>query len=183
MTRSIFLRLLLLPCLALTLSSCGLLGALIKTALPFAGIKLAFACLPEGTQVDTPTGPRAVEDLSPGDAVIGFDGSSVRILQKHAYLEQVDTPFLRVHFSGGAVVDLCTRHRIAGLPAGSLRVGQVVADQVVEQIEVYEGVSRSFDLLTEDAGYRIGGIPVNSMIEEMHAAAAGLPPLGEYQAR
>jgi hypothetical protein len=31
------------------------------------------------------------------------------------------------------------------------------------------GVSRSFDLLTDDAGYRIGGIPVNSMIAEMAA--------------
>jgi hypothetical protein len=37
------------------------------------------------------------------------------------------------------------------------------------------GIKRSYDLLTEDEGYRIDGIPVNSMIEEMHAAAAGLP--------
>lgn len=35
------------------------------------------------------------------------------------------------------------------------------------RIESLGGVSRSFDLLTEDAGYRIAGIPVNSMISEM----------------
>ena len=31
----------------------------------------------------------------------------------------------------------------------------------------YKGVKFSYDLLTEDAGYRIDGIPVNSMIDEL----------------
>ena len=35
-------------------------------------------------------------------------------------------------------------------------------------------MTKSYDLLTEDAGYQIQGIPVNSMIEEMHAAASGM---------
>ena len=36
--------------------------------------------------------------------------------------------------------------------------------------EVYGGVEFSYDLLTEDLGYRIDGIPVNSMIEELALA-------------
>ena len=38
--------------------------------------------------------------------------------------------------------------------------------------EVYGGVEFSYDLLTEDMGYRIDGIPVNSMIEEIATAIA-----------
>ena len=38
------------------------------------------------------------------------------------------------------------------------------------EIEVYEGVERSYDILTEDSGYQVGGVPVNSMIEEMYEA-------------
>ena len=40
-------------------------------------------------------------------------------------------------------------------------------------MEFRRGETHSYDLLTEDAGYRINGVPVNSMIEEMVAAAAG----------
>ena len=38
-------------------------------------------------------------------------------------------------------------------------------------IESHRGETHSFDLLTEDSGYQIEGVPVNSMIEEMQAAA------------
>ena len=40
-----------------------------------------------------------------------------------------------------------------------------------EVVEKYGGVQRSYDLLTTDRGYRINGVPVNSMIEEMLDAA------------
>ena len=41
---------------------------------------------------------------------------------------------------------------------------------MVTEIEVYRGVERSYDILTEDSGYQVGGVPVNSMIEEMYEA-------------
>ena len=46
----------------------------------------------------------------------------------------------------------------------------IAAKDVTEDVlnkKVYGGVEFSYDLLTEDLGYRIDGIPVNSMIEEM----------------
>ena len=96
----------------------------------------------------------------------------VRVLQKHGYLERSDSVFLKITFASGEVVDLCGMHRLAGIRARELRVGQVVTGRRVSAIESRRGVTHSYDLLTEDAGYQIHGVPVNSMIEEMNAAAA-----------
>ena len=151
---------------------CSLIGPLIGAAAPYAGIKLMFACIPEHPRVDTPSGPQPIEKLEAGDSVIGFSGKPVRILQKHSYLENPKTVFLRVAFYDGAAVDLCGMHRLAGKRARDIRVGQTVAGREVTSVEDRRGVIHSYDLLTEDAGYRVQGIPVNSMIEEMNAAAA-----------
>jgi hypothetical protein len=166
---------LLVPALALLcagLSSCGLIGGLVQTAAPLAGIKLSFACIPGHTLVDTPSGPRPVERLEAGDAVTGFSGRTVRVLQKHSYMESPQTVFLHVTFDDGASIDLCGMHRVDGIRARDVRIGQSIAGRTVTGIESRSGETRSFDLLTEDAGYRVQGIPVNSMIEEMQAAAA-----------
>ena len=40
--------------------------------------------------------------------------------------------------------------------------------------EKYTGVEFSYDLLTEDLGYRMDGVPVNSMIDEMAELIAEL---------
>ena len=62
-------------------------------------------------------------------------------------------------------------HRIGGIRAKELEVGSVVSGgHVVTEIEVYQGVERSYDILTEDSGFQVGGVPVNSMIEEMYEA-------------
>src|SRR5690349_12335506 len=111
--------------LAVTFSGCGLVGSAVKTALPFAGVKLALACIPEHTLVDSPSGPQAVEGLEAGDWVTGFEGKPVRILQKHSYLESTSTEFYRITFEGGASVDLCGMHRVAGNRASKIRLGQV----------------------------------------------------------
>src|SRR6188508_1755539 len=100
----------MLLCVA-CLCSCGLIGPLVKTAMPLAGAKLAFSCIPEQTLVDTPAGPRPIEQLEAGDPVIGYSGAPVVILQKHSYLESPRTVFLHITFSGGASVDLCGMHR------------------------------------------------------------------------
>jgi hypothetical protein len=158
--------------LAAGLCGCSMVGSLVQAALPYAGMKMAFACIPEHTPVDTAAGPRPIEQLEAGDWVIGYAGQPVRILQKHAYLEQPETVFLHITFADGASVDLCGMHRVAGIRARKIRIGQTIAGRQVTSIDSRRGETRSYDLLTEDAGYRIHGIPVDSMIEEMHAAAA-----------
>jgi len=130
-----------------------------------------FACIPARTSIDTPSGPRLIEQLEAGDSVIGFSGKAVRILQKHSYLEDPATDFLRITFADGASVDLCGMHRMDGIRAREIRLSQRIAGREVMNIETRRGETRSFDLLTQDAGYQISGLPVNSMIEEMNAAA------------
>jgi len=160
---------------AVVLPGCSLIGPLVSAALPYAGLKLAFACIPEHTPVDTPSGPRPIETLEAGDTVIGFTGKPVRILQKHSYLEDTNTVFLHITFDDGASVTLCGAHRVAGIRARELQPGQTVAGRKVTAIEARRGETHSYDLLTEDAGYQINGVPVNSMIEEMNAAARKRP--------
>ena len=146
--------------LALLLPSCSLLN--------LAMLKLRFGCVPEGTRIDTASGAIQIEDLKTGDSITGFNGSQVRITQIHQYQEDPTTShYLTVHFADGAAVSVSPRHRIDGTPAGKLKTGDRCGSQRVARIEILHGVSRSFDLLTEDPGYRISGIPVNSMIEEM----------------
>lgn len=161
--------------LALTLgtASCGLIGATVSTAIALAPLKLLFACLPEGTEIDVPGGDtQPVEDLRAGDLVIGFAGEPVRVLQVHGYMEDPDeSEFHAITFSNGSTVDLCGMHRIEGIRAQDLEVGTSLASgHSVTEIRNYLGVERSYDLLTEDEGYRVGGVPVNSMIEEMYRA-------------
>jgi hypothetical protein len=160
-------------CLVLFFSvGCSLIGPLSKLAIPAASAKLMFACLPSSACIDTPSGPRGIEILEPSDSVIGFEGKPVRILQKHSYLEETRTEFLRITFSDGPSIELCGMHRVAGTRARSIKVGQTIDGRVVSSIRSRFGETRSYDLLTEDAGYRIAGVRVNSMIQEMQAAAA-----------
>ena len=135
-------------------------------------VKLQFGCLPEGTRIDTPDGPVPVERLMTDDRVIGYDGEVVVIRQLHQYQEDAtQVRYLKVIFKGGEEVRLSPRHRIGGIPASELRPGDRIGASIVAEVHSFGGVSRSFDLLTDDAGYRIQGIPVNSMIREMAAGS------------
>jgi hypothetical protein len=146
---------------ALLLPSCNLL-------LGLGMAKLQFGCLPEGSLIDTPSGPVKIEDLKSGDTVTGFSGEPVCISQIHQYQENPATSrYLTVHFANGSVVSASPRHRIDSIRAVDLKAGDPCGSQTVSRVDELRGVSRSFDLLTGDAGYRIAGIPVNSMIEEM----------------
>lgn len=156
-------------------TSCNLIAPLVRTALPFAGIKMAFACLPEDAMIDTPTGPRSVRDISAGDVVTGYQGKPVLVQQKHIYREQPESVFLCATFEDGASVEACSMHRLSGTRMQDLKVDQTIAGRRILAITSRRGIPISCDLMTEDEGYRISGIPVNSMIEEMHAAASGLP--------
>jgi hypothetical protein len=157
--------------LATGLCGCSMIGPLIGAAAPYAGVKMMFACIPEHTRIDTPSGPRAIETLEAGETVIGFSGKPVRILQKQSYLEDPATVFLRITFADGASVDLCGMHRVTGIRAREIQVGQSIAGRKVISRESRRGETHSFDLLTEDSGYQIQGVPVNSMIEEMQEVA------------
>lgn len=166
--------LILLPAvlvLSAGMTGCSLIAPLLNAALPLAGIKFAFSCLPEHVMVDTPTGPKRVGSVTAGEVVTGYGGEPVRVLQKHTYMESEATIFYVVTFSDGAEVEVCGTHRIAGVRARQLKAGDEVAGRRVVSVRQHRGEVRSCDLLTEDEGYRIGGVPVNSMIEEMHRAA------------
>lgn len=165
------LLLALMPVAMMATTACSLIGPTLGMGLALAPLKLTFACLPEGTQIDTPGGSVPIESLRAGDLVLGYDGEPVRVQQIHGYMEDMKTDFYHVSFSNGGVVDLCSMHRIGGIRAKKLTVGSVVSGgHVVTEIEVYRGVERSYDILTEDSGYQVGGVPVNSMIEEMFEA-------------
>ena len=168
---STLLLCLALPLLAGGLCGCGMILPLATAALPFAGIKLYFACIPEHTLIDTPSGARPIEQVEPGDFVIGYAGKPIRVLQKHSYWERPETLFLHIMFADGASVTLCGAHRVAGIRAREVKIGQSILGRKVTSIEPRTGVSHSYDLLTEDAGYQMNGVAVNSMIEEMNRAA------------
>lgn len=149
---------------ALLLPSCNLLGP----AMSMGMLKLQFGCLPQGSLIDTPDGPVKIDDLKTGDYLTGFHGAPVRVTQIHQYQEDPATSdYLTIHFANGSAVSTSPKHRIDGTPAAKLQIGDTCGTQTVTRIAPLKGVARSYDLLTEDPGYRIAGIPVNSMIEEM----------------
>jgi len=166
--------LLFAPAMLLSFSGCGLIAATAVTAISLAPMKLMFACLPEGTAIDTPEGPRAIEGLRAGDIVMGFKGEPVKIQQIHGYLEDAEkSEFYAVEFSNGTTVKLCSMHRIGGVRAKNLSPGDYLTEgESVVKVTTFRGVKRSYDIVTEDEGYQIGGIPVNSMIEEMYQAGS-----------
>lgn len=146
------------------LNGCNLIGVASSAAL----VKLQFGCLPSDAPIDTPTGPIQVSELQAGDLVIGYSGQPVQILQKHEYLEDAaNTLYYRIFLSNGAEISTSKKHRIAGTAAENLEIGTQIAGHTILKIETFYGVHKSYDLLTQDQGYRIHGIPVNSMIEEM----------------
>ncbi len=164
----LFLSILLASICSFSLVSCSLL----RSAVGLGMVKLQFGCLPQGILIDTPNGPVPVEQLKAGDPVIGYHGEVVVIRQRHEYLEDAtQARHLKVIFNGGEEIRLSPRHRICGTPASDLKPGDKVGDHIVARVDRLGGVSRSFDLLTDDAGYRIQGIPVNSMIREMAASS------------
>jgi len=134
-----------------------------------AVMKFAAKCIPEETMIDTEQGPVAIENLRAGDMVIGFNGDAIPIMQKHEYDEDPDSKrFLNIVFEDDTTVDLCDMHRIGNIRSKDLSLGDEVGGKIIKAITWYSGVSRSYDLLTVDGGYRISEVPVNSMIPEMN---------------
>jgi len=121
------------------------------------------SCIAKGICVDTVDGSVAVEDINVGDIIIGYDGNPTEVLQIHAYKEDPKNTFydVKIDYNGETrTVNVGGWHKIMGTPAPDIE------ENVVSKTE-YTGVKFSYDILTEDAGYRMNGVPVNSMIPEM----------------
>ena len=130
--------------------------------------KTFFKCLPEGTKIDTPDGRIKIEDIRAGDIVNGYGNKPVTVMQKHEYNENPEIKrFLKIYFDDADTIDCCDMHKIKGIRAKEYSIGHVLNGKEIVNIKWYDGVERSYDLLTDDPGYRISGIPVNSMVEEM----------------
>ena len=147
-------------------NTAGAIGGAVGTAI--GGAKLFMMCIPEGTKIDTPKGSIKIEDLRAGDIVNGYGEKPVAIMQKHEYKERPESKrFLKIYFDNGDTIDLCDMHKIKDKISQEYEVGDLINGKKIVNIKWYKDVIRSYDLLTEDKGYRISGIPVNSMVEEM----------------
>jgi hypothetical protein len=137
--------------------------------------KTMFMCIPDGEKITTPDGDVAVKDLMPGDIVTGYDGKPTTVLQKHIYKEDPEAiRFVRFTLEDGKSFSVCDMHKVEGLRAGDYSVGDYVGGLEITSIEVFGGIITSYDILTGNSGYRMAGIPVNSMIEEMAAYATSI---------
>ena len=133
-----------------------------------ATTKAMAMCLPPEAEIDTPNGSVDVADLKTGDEVIGFGGEVTTILQKHEYKEDPKVRrFLEITLDDGKELYLCDMHRIEGKRAQTFSIGDSIGGKVIEAIEWFDGVEISYDFLTSDAGYKMSGVSVNSMIEEL----------------
>jgi hypothetical protein len=134
--------------------------------------KVISKCIPEGTKIDTPDGPVAIEDIKAGTKVKGYYKAETEVLQVHQYKEdRAPHRFYHIRFDNGGAVDCCDMHKIYNKRAKDYKVGDRIQNTKITSITRYNGVERSYDLLTADGGYLIGGVPVNSMIEELASLA------------
>ena len=145
-----------------------IIGGVAGAAGSIGAAKMPMMCIPQGINIDTLDGSIAIENIKPGDFIMGYFGNPVKVLQKHEYLEDPSKErFYKVKFNDGSVVDVCDMHKIKDVRAKD------ITEDVMSK-EIYGGVEFSYDLVTEDIGYRMNGVPVNSMVQEMAELAVQL---------
>ena len=142
-------------------------GDVLKTG---GQVKVLLKCIPGYQEIDTPNGPVPIQDLRGGDYVIGYDNTVKRIEQLCSYVENPETEFLEFTLADGGKITVCGPHKILDIPAREWVVGSEMNGVPIVSIGKVTGVTTSYDLLTDVGGYRIAGVPVNSMIPEMIAA-------------
>jgi hypothetical protein len=145
-------------------SNTSLFGDLLKVG---GSVKIAMLCMPGYQEIDTPNGPVPIQDLRGGDYVIGYDNTVKRIEQLCSYVENPETEFLEFTLADGGKITVCGPHKILDIPAREWLVGSEMNGVPIVSIGKVTGVTTSYDLLTNVGGYRIAGVPVNSMIPEM----------------
>ena len=127
----------------------------------------ALSCMPGDQCIDTPTGPKAIKDLKGGDSVIGYDGEVAFIAQACSWNQNPLRTFLTITREDGSSFTVCDDHKIMGIPAMEWVEGAELAGSLIKSIEASTGLLTSYDILTNQGGYRINGIPVNSMIPDI----------------
>lgn len=127
----------------------------------------ALSCMPGDQCIDTPNGPKAIKDLKGGDSVIGYDGEVAFIAQACSWNQDPLRTFLTITREDGSSFTVCDDHKIMGIPAMEWVEGAEMAGILIKSIEESTGLLTSYDILTNQGGYRINGIPVNSMIPEI----------------
>lgn len=125
------------------------------------------SCMPGDQCIDTPTGPKAVKDLKGGDQVIGYDGNVAYIAQACSWNQDPLRTFLTITREDGSSFTVCDDHKVMGIPAMEWVEGAELAGSKITSIKPSTGLLTSYDILTNQGGYRINGVPVNSMIPEI----------------
>jgi len=125
------------------------------------------SCMPGDQCIDTPTGPKAVKDLKGGDQVIGYDGEVAYIAQACSWNQDPLRTFLTITREDGSSFTVCDDHKVMGIPAMEWVEGADLAGSKITSIKPSTGLLTSYDILTNQGGYRINGVPVNSMIPEI----------------
>jgi len=154
-------------------------GSIAGAAAPFVikGAAILFtlplpSCMPGDQCIDTPTGPKPVKDLKGGDVVIGYDGNQAFIVQACSWNQDPTRTFLTITREDGTAFTVCDDHKILGIPAMEWTEGADMAGSRIASITASNGLLTSYDILTNQGGYRIAGVPVNSMIPEIIRLAA-----------
>ena len=149
-------------------SNTDMWGNALKTAgAVVVGTKTYWNCMPGYQCIDTPNGPVPIQDLRGGDYVIGYDNTVKRIEQLCSYVENSETEFFEFTLADGGSITVCGPHKILDIPAREWVVGAEMNGVAIVSIGKVTGITTSYDLLTDVGGYRIAGVPVNSMIPEM----------------
>jgi hypothetical protein len=141
--------------------------------------KIFAACMPGNQCIDTPNGPKAVKDLKGGDIVIGYNGEEAFIVQACSWNQDPTRTFLTITREDGSAFTVCDTHKILGIPAMEWAEGADMAGSRIKSIKASNGLLTSYDILTNQGGYRIAGVPVNSMIPEINRLAAKIESLME----
>ena len=125
-------------------------------------------CIPKGTTIDMADGSKVpIEKIEVGDLVIGMDGKEVEVQQVHQYKQTPYAKFVTITFDNGSKVNCSHDHMINNKRARDYTYHDKIGSRKVTSIVFYMGVERSYDIITTTGGYRIEGIPVNTMIPEM----------------
>lgn len=167
-----------------TIDDAGVITVEDKTA---ADPPMCPICLAEGTLIDTPAGPVAVERLRPGDAVwtLGRHGQLVagRVVAVGSAQAPADHRVVRLVLEDGRSISASPGHPVAdGRQLGELRIGDAVAGSRVAGIDrLAYGGRTTYDLaVSGDTGlYLAGGIPLRSTLAQAGSATSiGASPAG-----
>lgn len=137
--------------------------------------------MPGNQCIDTPNGPKPIKDLKGGDSVIGYNGQEAFIVQACSWNQDPTRTFLTITREDGSSFTVCDTHKILGIPAMEWAEGADMAGSRIKSITASNGLLTSYDILTNQGGYQIAGVPVNSMIPEIIRFAARFEAMNAVQ--